>query len=235
MRLLSRVRPFLLATALAALAPLPVQADEWVPPANDPVEGPIVRFMRSNAGWQATISLPGPAMAIAWRFGEQGPWQDTGLLDAVDPRTRRRMPNPSFPLDANAPGGTVYVRYVDAAGASLGPYPVAFEPMTELVRDQRNTLEMISGSWVSFRQFNGLILYYTMLVSYRCAIQELRIGLDLPKPDRVITLPPCNLADPASIPSKYEPLLRVPVNTRSASVQIIYRDGSASAVKVFPR
>lgn len=216
-------------------AAAPAQAEDWVPPANESVDGPVVGFMRSNAGWQAMVSLMEPAIAIAFRVGEDGPWQDTGLLDAIDPRTRRRMANPSFPFPGGTAGTTIYLRYVNASGAMLGPFTVPFDPMTELVREQRRILEMIPGSWLSFRDFNGVLLYYTMLATYRCAIQELRIGFDLPKPDQVIPLPPCNLADPVSIPSKYNPLLRVPARTRSASVQLIYQDGTASAVQVVPR
>ena len=230
-------RLVLLACLAAAALPAwaPGWAQGWIPPANEPVEGPIVSFMHSNAGWMATVSLPEPGIAIAWRLGEDGPWLDTGLLDVIDQRTRRRMPNSSFPFDAGPAGGMLYVRYVNAAGAMLGPFAITFEPMTELVREQRRILEMLPDSWVSFRNFNGVLLYYTTLVSYRCAIQELRIGLDMPKPDRVIALPPCNVADPVSIPNKFEPLMRVPADTRSASVQIVYRDGTASAVRLFSR
>ena len=38
---------------------------------------------------------------------------------------------------------------------------------------------MASGSWLSYRQYNGLLIYYTHLVSYRCAIREVRIGIGL--------------------------------------------------------
>ena len=63
---------------------------------------PIASFMRSNAGWTASISLPEPAIAIAYRIGDAGAYRLTGLLDALDQRTGRRMPNPSLPLPAQA-------------------------------------------------------------------------------------------------------------------------------------
>ena len=212
-----------------------VQGQTWVPPANEPVAGPIVTFQRSNAGWQATVSLPEPAIAIAWRLGDQGSWNDTGLLDTIDQRTGRRTPNPAFPLDADMPATTIYLRYATASGQTPGPFSYHFDPMTELVRGERQILEMLPGSWVEFRAFNGLLLYFTHLVSYRCGIGELRIGIDSPTPDRLIALPPCDLRNPGSVPQGFDPMLKVPVSTRFASVQIKYLDSTVSEVKQFRR
>ncbi len=55
---------------------------------------------------------------------------------------------------------------------------------------------MTASSWLSFREFNGLMVYYTHLVSYRCAIRQVRIGIDTTVPDKVIQLPPCDMRDP---------------------------------------
>ena len=85
------------------------------------------------------------------------------------------MPNPSIQLDADTPEGTLYVRYADARGEWAEPFPVKFDPGGALERSQREILEMTSGSWLSFRQFNGLMVYYTHLVSYRCGIREVSI------------------------------------------------------------
>ncbi len=203
----------------------------WVPPANERVDGPILTYMRSNAGWYATVSLPEPGTAIAWRLGEQGAWHDTGLLDTIDQRSGRRMPNPAFQLDSDTPVSTIYLRYATASGATPGPFTYHFDPMVELVKGQRQILEMTGGSWIEFRVFNGLLLYYTHLVSYRCAIKELRIGIDNPVPDKLIALPPCDLKNPNNIPNGAEVLLKVPVKTASASVQVVYADGSVSEVR----
>lgn len=202
---------------------------------NAPVNAPLVSFMRSNSGWQGTVSLPEPAVALSWRLGEDGPFKDTDLLDVIDQRTGRRVPSPSIPLDADTPKGTLHVRYVDPAGVVVGPFPIAFEPGSALVREQRRLLDMVAGSWLSFRDFNGVLLYYTTLVSYRCAIKELRIGLDKAEPDRVVALPPCDEANPFAVPGDFLPYMKAPAGTRSASAQLVFRDGSLSPVKVFKR
>jgi hypothetical protein len=202
---------------------------------NPVVNAPLVSFTRSNSGWHGNISLPEAATAIAWRFGEGGPFRETGVLDVLDQRTGRRMPNPSFELDSDTPSGTVYVRYVDPAGVQVGPFAIAFEPTSALVREQMRTINMISGSWLSFRDFNGVILYYTMLVSYRCAIKELRIGLDKATPDQPLPLPACDEKNPHALPGNFNPYLKVAPTTRSVSAQIIFQDGSRSDIKQFKR
>lgn len=204
-------------------------------PGNLPVNAPLVGFSRSNAGWTATVSLPEPAIALSWRWAGAGPFAETGFLDIVDQRTGRRMPNPSISLDPDAAAGTLEIRYVDPAGVAVGPFPTAFDPRTALERDQRRTLEMVAGSWLSFRAFNGVIVYYTAVVSYRCAIRELRIGFDRPEPDRVVALPPCDPANPYAIPASFVPYLKAPPGTRTASAQIVYTDGTTSPVKLFRR
>lgn len=228
-------RPPQVATLPPAQDPLPASRPPAAEGGNAPVNAPLVSFSRSNGGWHATVSLPEPAIAVSWRFGGTGAYQDTGFLDVIDQRTGRRMPNPSIPLDLDTPPGTLNLRYVDAAGVTVGPFPIGFEPRSALVKEQRRIIEMVAGSWLSFRDFNGVLLYYTALVSYRCAIKELRIGLDRSEPDRVIALPPCDEANPFAIPGDFTPYLKAPAGTRSASAQIVYRDGSVSAVKMFKR
>ncbi len=44
-----------------------------------------------------------------------------------------------------------------------GPFPIRFDPEAALIRDQRKILDMTATSWLSFREFNGLLVYYTHL------------------------------------------------------------------------
>jgi hypothetical protein len=79
------------------------------------------------------------------------------------------MPNPSIELAADAPAATIQVRYVDVSGELQGPFPIKFDPEAALIHDQRKILDMTATRWLSFREFNGLLVYYTHLMSYRCA------------------------------------------------------------------
>jgi hypothetical protein len=201
--------------------------------ANGPANAPIASFSRSNSGWSVYFSFADPVTAISWRLGETGNFRETGFMDTFDPRTRRRMPNPNIQLDADQKATTIYVQYVDTNGVQQGPFPIRFEPAGALEREQRKILEMTAGSWMSFREFNGLLLYYTHLVSYRCAVRQVRIGLDSTIPDRPLAMPPCNEKDPMAIPHDAQVYMKVPPTTAMVSVELTYRDGSVSEVKTF--
>ncbi|MGY3452787.1 caspase family protein [Bradyrhizobium sp. USDA 4353] len=217
------------------LAALPPVSAPKIPPANEIMNAPIAMFSRHNGGWTVTFSIADPTLGISWRMGETGEFRETGFLDVLDPRTRKRMPNPSIQLPADAPAGTIQVRYVDASGEMQGPFPIRFEPEAALVRDQRKILDMTATSWLSFREFNGLLVYYTHLMSYRCAIREVRIGIDTAVPDKVLNMPGCDMRDPIAIPSNATPYLKLPPATKFVSVELTYRDGSVSEIKSFRR
>jgi uncharacterized caspase-like protein len=221
------------ATQVAALPP--VSSPAIAPPQQQPdsLNAPIASFSRHNGGWTVVFSIADPTLGISWRMGEEGAFRETGFLDTLDPRTRKRIPNPSIQLAADAPASTIMVRYVDITGEMRGPFPIRFDPEAALIRDQRKILDMTATSWLSFRQFNGLLVYYTHLMSYRCAIRDVRIGIDSAVPDKTLKMPPCNPKDPVAIPSDAMPYLKLPPATKSVSVELTYRDGSVSEIKTF--
>ena len=196
---------------------------------------PIANFMRSNAGWTVTLSLPEPAAAISYRIGDKGEFKPTGLLDALDQRTGQRMPNPSFPLPGKAQATIIEVRYQTPDGGSVGPFPIRFDPEVALFREQKQILEGMPTNWVEFRDFNGTLIYFTTLVTYRCAIAELRYGLDGAKPLQRYDLPGCNANDPFSVPSSAKLYLKAPARTKAISLQITWRDGTESEISTIER
>jgi hypothetical protein len=206
-----------------------------IKPPSDTVNAPIAMFSRHNGGWTVVFSIADPTLGISWRMGEAGEFRETGFIDTLDPRTRKRMPNPAIELAADAPAGTIQVRYVDASGELQGPFPIRFDPEAALIRDQRKILDMTATSWLSFREFNGLLVYYSHLMSYRCAIREVRIGIDTAVPDRVLQMPPCDPKDPSAIPYEAKPYLKLSPSNQFVSVELTYRDGSVSEIKSFRR
>ncbi|HEX3535728.1 MAG TPA: toll/interleukin-1 receptor domain-containing protein [Stellaceae bacterium] len=224
-------------TAVAAAPPpAPSSPSEPAPPAADQViNAPCASFLRSNSGWSVTLSFLDPVTAIAWRIGDTGEFRETGALEALDVRTRRRIANPGFELDPDQPATTLEIRAVDLQGRTAGPFPIAFDPAAELMRGDRRTLEMTAGAWLSFREFNGLLLYYTHLMSYRCAIREMRIGIDSTVPNQVVSLGECDPKHPYDIPQKAQPYLKLPPATKMVSVELTYRDGSVSETKTYRR
>jgi hypothetical protein len=95
--------------------------------------------------------------------------------------------------------------------------------------------DLTATSWLSFRQFNGLLVYYTQLMSYRCAIREVRVGIDSAVPDKVLKMPPCDPKEPSAIPGDAQPCLKLAPATQFVSVELTYRDGSVSEIKSFRR
>jgi hypothetical protein len=217
---------------VAALPPVSVPRTA---PSNDSVNAPIAMFSRHNGGWTVVFSIADPTLGISWRMGDTGEFRETGFIDTLDPRTRKRMPNPSIELAADAPAATIQVRYVDTSGDLQGPFPIKFDPEAALIRDQRKILDMTATSWLSFREFNGLLVYYTHLMSYRCAIREVRVGIDSSVPDKVLKMPPCDPRDPSVIPHDSQPYLKLAPSTQFVSVELTYRDGSVSEIKSFRR
>jgi hypothetical protein len=216
---------------VAALPPVSVPKV----PKEDSVNAPIAMFSRHNGGWTVAFSIADPTLGISWRMGDTGDFRETGFMDTLDSRTRKRMPNPSIELPADAPAATIQVRYVDANGEMQGPFPIRFDPEAALIRDQRKILDLTATSWLSFREFNGLLVYYTHLMSYRCAIREVRVGIDSTVPDKALKMPPCDPRDPSSIPREAQPYLKLAPQTKSVSVELTYRDGSVSEIKSFRR
>ena len=217
---------------VAALPPVSVPR---IAPSNDSINAPIAMFSRHNGGWTVVFSIADPTLGISWRIGDSGEFRETGFLDTLDARTRKRMPNPAIELAADAPAATIQVRYVDASGEMQGPFPIRFDPEAALIHDQRKILDMTATSWLSFREFNGLLVYYTHLMSYRCAIREVRVGIDSAVPDKVLKMPPCDVRDPSAIPHDAQPYLKLAPTTQFVSVELTYRDGSVSETKSFRR
>ena len=105
-------------------------------------------------------------------------------------------------LLAQRPAGKALAGLWEFPGGKVEPGET---PEAALIRDQRKILDMTATSWLSFREFNGLLVYYTHLMSYRCAIREVRIGIDTAVPDKVLKMPACNSRDPSAIPSDAQP------------------------------
>ena len=196
---------------------------------------PTAQFMRSNDGWTATVMLPEPALAMSYRIGDAGAYRASGDGAATDPRTGHLFPNPNIALAPDQGLTTISIRYTDAAGRVAEPASIPVDPRGALVATQRQALELTSNSWLAFRRDMDSLLYFTQLVSYRCAISKAVIGLDDAPVDRVLTLPPCDERNPYEIPSTVTPYLTIPKTTRSVSVRLTYADGTESDIKTIRR
>ncbi|RWF38718.1 MAG: methyl-accepting chemotaxis protein [Mesorhizobium sp.] len=197
---------------------------------------PTLTPMRSNAGWTITISLPEAATGISWRLGENGPFTDTGLMAMNDQRTGKPMPNPSFELPDSTAATTIGIKYLDIRGRETGPFDIRFDPDSALQQGDKQILDQFWTSWIAFDSGgNHGLVYFTQMLSYRCAIKDVHYGLDGAAPDKEIKMPPCDKKDPYAIPYDYQPYFKVADSVKSMSVQVTYTDGTKSPVREYKR
>ncbi|MCL2713383.1 MAG: caspase family protein [Alphaproteobacteria bacterium] len=203
-------------------------------PGQSAVNAPIASFFRHSTGWSVTFSIVDPALAISWRFGSSGDFQDTRLLKQFDPRTRKRQPSSSIDLPSDTPAGILEVRYVDVDGRMQGPFPIRFDPGGAVVREQRESLEK-NANWLRFGGYSELLLYYDTLVEANCVVSEIFLDIDSVDTRRIIKTPPCNIRNPDAVSGRVRTTLKLPSMTRYVSVQLLYRDGTRSEVRTFRR
>ncbi len=195
-----------------------------------------VQFMRSNAGWMGSISPPESSTLIEYKFGAMPDFRPTGMLQVIDGRTGKPMPNPSFELSGHQGPTEITLRYLDANGIRSPVTTLHFDPRASLIAGMRDILDRFANSWIAFGSgHNQHLLYFTHLVSYRCAIQKAEIGFNGEAPAQVLPLPPCDEANPHSIPASSLPYLRIKPETESATLRLTYVGGEVSEVKTFLR
>ena len=195
---------------------------------------PTASFVRSNTSWIASLHIPEAATDISYRVSESGEFKSTGLSQAIDSRTGRAAPVPSFELPVDQEATPIYITYDDPKGRKAGPFVIHFDPKVALPAGQRDILERMPGSWVAF-QPGSTLLYYTTLVSYRCAIESALIGYDGGALDKELPLPACNESNPHAVPPGSNVYVAIPRSVQAVSVQLIYVDGTKSEVKSFRR
>ncbi|RWK07222.1 methyl-accepting chemotaxis protein [Mesorhizobium sp.] len=197
---------------------------------------PTLTPTRSNAGWSMTISLPEPATAISWRLGDSGPFTDTGLMAMNDQRTGKPMPNPSFELPDSTVATTIGIKYLDIRDRETGPFDIRFDPDSALQQGNKQILDQFWTSWIAFdASGNHGLVYFTQMLSFRCAIKEVRYSLNGTALDKEIKMPPCDAKDPYAIPADYQPYFKVKDDVKSMAVQVTYTDGTKSPVREYKR
>lgn len=194
---------------------------------------PIASFTRSNAGWQVNISLPEPAIQFGYRIGDSGEFVDTGTTPNIDQRTGRPMPVTWFVLPPDQPAGDLYVTWRDKRGEEAGVFPIRFDPDDSLKAGQKQILDQMWTTWISFREYNGLLVYFSQMVSYRCGIGKIEYALDKSGRFETWPLPACDPANPYSVPQDAEIHRTIPKATKSMQVIVTYYDGTKSPERNF--
>jgi serine/threonine protein kinase len=188
---------------------------------------PAAIFSRSNAGWTVTVQLPEPAIGFAYRLGSSGTFKTADATQSIDSRTGKPFPNTLISIGSDQEPSEIDIRYTDLRGVDVGPFPIAFDPAAALIQQIKQTLNMTKGAWVAFGGQGSPLMYMTHLASYVCGIEKASFGLDGNPADRPLPLPTCNPKEPYAIPSNFQPYLKVPATTKSATVRVVFKDGTS--------
>ncbi|MGL4241292.1 MAG: hypothetical protein ACRCTI_09300, partial [Beijerinckiaceae bacterium] len=193
-------------------------------------------FRRTNAGWLAVVALPEAATRLEYRLDGGGEFRPTGFLPAVDERTGKPMPNPSFEFPPQQATAEIALRYLDARGVPSAVTPVAFDPRTALLRGIRDDLERNATAWLAFGTGqNSQFLYHTFLARNRCAIEKVEIGFNGAPPTEALTLPPCDPANPFALTGSDRLYTTLRPAAQNVTIRLTYAGGDRSEIKTFPR
>ena len=200
--------------------------------ARAPSTNVALRALNTSGGWLLVFVVTEPTQEILVAQQGQAP-VGLGISANINLQTGRPMANTVLNLPQNAPKQVLQVSYRDASGALRGPFPISFDPETALFAAMKEALEATSTSWFAFHDHDGRrLMYWSQLASFRCGVAEARYGLNAAAPNQVLAMPPCNRAEPASM-AGVDPFREVPRDTRFATVQLRYLDGTQSRVMRF--
>ena len=178
---------------------------------------PVASFIRSNSGWTVNVSLPEAATQFGYRVGEPGKFTDPACRCARSAH-RARMPKTisgSRRIRAR-PNRCHLARQTRRAGRRV---PDQFRSEGRAASEQKATLEEL---WTAGRvpRFPGQQVYFSQLITYRCAIKEVRYG-SMGAAGQDVRAPACDPADPHSVPYEAKVLMKVrrrPARCRCSSL-----------------
>ena len=183
---------------------------------------------RSNAGWTISLQFNEMPREIFYKLEGEDAFRSTGMTDITNTATGMKMPVTTFPLKPSIGKTSIAVKYTDIGNEMRGPYELDFDPDQALIANQKNMLSLTKNSWLAFRDFDGkVLLYFTQLVSNRCALEDISYGLDTEATPSRFELEPCNKKDPYNV-GDGQIYIEVPTNTRFASVRLTYKDSTQS-------
>ena len=195
------------------------------------LENPVtLTAQQSNSGWAVIFILTDfKAKELFYKLDGKGDFQSTGHLPMKNAQTGLPMINTHLPLPNLAPGEhTIEVKYVDKNEKTNGPYTLKFSTSDEQFAQGKMMLNSVSGSWLSFRDYDGkVLLYFTTLMSYRPIIKEVHYSLNSEALDQIFKFKPTEKMFEVGD----DVLLTVPNNSQFASVQVTFKDGTKSTVQ----
>lgn len=185
---------------------------------------------QSSSGWSVTFQIADfKAKELFYKVDGQGAFTTSGHLPYVNPQTGLPMINPSVPLPNLTPGEHIIeVKYLDRTDRENGPYKLTFSTAGQQIAQAKMMLNAATGSWLSFRDYEGrVLLYFTGVLTYRPILTEIRYSINSDALDKTFPFKPTE--------KMFEPgddlYLNVRKDAQFATVQLTFKDGTKSSVQ----
>ncbi|MEY2528389.1 MAG: hypothetical protein QOJ05_479 [Verrucomicrobiota bacterium] len=200
------------------------------------LENPVT-FMVQEArdGWDVILQLAdGRAKEVFSRLDGQGDFKSTGFLQNKNPQTGTDMIDSKVHLKNLAPGEhAIEVKYLDRTDKSNGPYSFKFSTVNVRLTVAKTAQNAEKPAWVIFIPGPPRRLCFTILLMYRPAIKEIRYSLGSDALDQTFKFKPTDKMMTVDDVPSVDQCIVVPNETQFASVQVIYGDGTKSAVRKY--
>ena len=123
---------------------------------------------------------------------------------------------------------------VFSAGAFAAP--IAAKAQMPPPAQLKTMAEAAKAQWVAFRNWDGRqLIYFTIAVTYHCGLAEIRYSLNGKDLVERWPVPACNTQMPFNIDAENDQIYLAldPGTVSAVSVQLVYADGSESAVRTY--
>ena len=199
------------------------------------IENPVtVSWMGHNGGWTGSISIKEHAKEVFWKIkGSAGDAKKTKKMAMMDDNEYITMRN--IQLSKSQKPMTILVSYIDNKDTKHGPFEFAFNPISDGQKQAREMADMTRHSWVALlanpAKESELRLYFSNILVYRAAFEEIKYGINKETPDTNYEFPASTEAF-APIPDELisRISLVVPEGTTFATVQVTYKGGEKSEI-----
>ena len=123
--------------------------------------------------------------------------------------------------------GDIEIKYIDLGGQEKGSFTLHFDAKSQFIKSYKSILEQMPNSWVMLRKHNNrMMIYFTSLISYRCAIDQIHYSINSNHLDQTWPLAACDPINPMNVDGEIYKIL--PADTRFVMVKIRYRDKTES-------
>lgn len=207
----------------------------------EPAETVTLSTSRSNSGWMLVFHLaePNAVREILYRYDDQEDFTSTGCSPSVDPHSGELAPLTwtVIPDEWITPGEhRVAVKLVRFDRRTLGPVTLTFDVEEEILANAKHTLAMSRNGWISYTERdNATYLMFTHLLSYKDALREIRYSIDDCSLSERFEFDPWHDLTRRPRITEDKSYLGLPKSTRSACVQLVFRDGTESEIREIRR